>query len=318
MARLRAHLQAVRAGRPQIVFLEGDAGIGKSRLLRSIQRDAADSGFEVLPGRCLEDFDLPYLPFRSSVLPSLAAVARATPGLEPAGQLFDRVLEAPVGDVLQDGTAFTPEHSRLHHAVATVALTAARDRPILITVDDLHWADTLSVDMLVQLVFEASDAAIGGTVPLGLVVTHRPNPDGRLARDLDRMHREEICHRIAVGPLAEVDAAQIVRDLGLARASRQLVGAILRVSGGTPSCSRAPYPSCSEAGSAKRAASSCRSGRSTTSRCRPSSRRPSRSASRRSIPTSASCSRSRPSSGTSSWWVISAPSPASPRPPCPP
>lgn len=216
------------------MFLEGDAGIGKSRLLRNLQRDAAESGFEVLPGRCLEHFDLPYLPFRSSFLPCLAAVARSTSGLEPSGDLLDRVLEAPDGDVLMDGTSFTPEHSRLLHAVATVAMAAARNRPLLVTVDDLHWADTLSLDLLVQLVFETGDAAISGPVPLCVVATHRPGPGGRLARDLDRMLREEICHRVEVGPLAEVDAAQLVRDLGLARASRQLVNAILRASGGNP------------------------------------------------------------------------------------
>lgn len=234
IARLRGHLAAARAGTPQVVFLEGDAGIGKSRLLRTVQHAAADAGVEVLTGRCLEHFDLPYLPFRSAILPSLAASARRVSDLKSSGQIVEHVLDAADGDALLERGASSSDQARLLHAAATITLAVARDQPMLITIDDLHWADPPSLDLLVQLVFEASDAAISGPVPLCIVATHRPTPNNRLGNDLARMLREEICHRVEVRPLDEIAATQLVYDLGLARASRQLVEAVLSASGGNP------------------------------------------------------------------------------------
>jgi class 3 adenylate cyclase len=234
VARLRGHLEAARNGTPQAVFIEGDAGVGKSRLLRATQREASTSGFEVLPCRCLEHFELPYQPFRSTLLPRLTAAARGHPDLVPFATLVDRAVDAPSGNVLLDGSGLTADHARVLHAIAAVALGWAREQPLLVTVDDLQWADGPSLDLLLQLVFETSDASIAGDVSLCIVGSYRAQPPERLRRDLARMLREEICHRVEVGPLDEVAATQLVRDLGLERASRQLVETVLRASGGNP------------------------------------------------------------------------------------
>ena len=110
----------------------------------------------------------------------------------------------------------------------------SQERPVLVTVDDLQWADGPSIDLLVQLVLEASDAAIAGAVPMLVVATHRHDLGQGLGRDLARLMREEICQRIEVGPLDELAVDQLIRELGLVRASRQLVEAVLRASGGNP------------------------------------------------------------------------------------
>lgn len=243
LARLQQHLLVGRGGVPQVVFLEGEAGIGKSRLLRSVQRLASDEGVDVLTGRCIEHFDLPYLPFRTALLPRLAEVATTEPDLAAFADVFERELEATDDAVrlLAEGAA-TSGHARFLHAAARATIALARRSPVLVTVDDLHWADGSSLDLFLQLVLEVSDAAISDAVPLLIVATHRPDPQDRLGRDLARLMREEICYRIELGPLDEAAAGQLLRALGLARASRQLVEAVQHASGGNPLLLKSAVP----------------------------------------------------------------------------
>jgi class 3 adenylate cyclase len=219
---------------PQVVFLEGEAGIGKSRLMRRMQRLAGDDGLEVIPGRCLEHFDLPYLPFRTALLPRLAAFARGEPDLAASAGLLDPALEA--SDYGRPDVEDTParERAQFLHAAARATVCLGRRAPVLVTVDDLHWADDSSIDLFVQIVLEVSDAALTDPVELVIVATLRSDVHGRLGRDLGRLMREEICHRVELRPFDEAETEEFVRASGLGHASRQLVGALQHASGGNP------------------------------------------------------------------------------------
>ena len=112
LARLRHCLEIARAGTPQVVFLAGEAGIGKSRLLRRVQQLATDAGMEVLPGRCIEHFDLPYLPFRTALLPRLAEAARTVPALARSAESIERALDAPDDEISRlSDESFTTERA---------------------------------------------------------------------------------------------------------------------------------------------------------------------------------------------------------------
>ena len=181
-------------------------------------------------------------------------------------------MDATDDDVLAEA-ASTTEHARFLHVAAQATIALARTQPVIVTVDDLHWADGPSMDLLVQVVLEASDASIHGDVPLLVLATHRPDPAGRLGRDLARLRREEISDRVELGPLDELATGQLLAALGLEHASHQLVEAVLRVSGGNPLLLKWAAAQLLKGGVRKRAASWFRRGRSRTSRFRPSSRR---------------------------------------------
>src|ERR1041385_927366 len=74
---------AVR-GEPSIAVVSGDAGIGKSHLVRRLAATAERRGIEVHSGRCQEHLDLPYLPLLGSFLPRLLGVAERDPSLRAA------------------------------------------------------------------------------------------------------------------------------------------------------------------------------------------------------------------------------------------
>ena len=69
LAWLYRQLDMAAEGQPRLVFVSGEAGVGKSRLARELARRAQQGGFTVVHGRCREDLQLPYLPFASSLLP---------------------------------------------------------------------------------------------------------------------------------------------------------------------------------------------------------------------------------------------------------
>src|SRR5688572_22185578 len=91
LAWLEQRLDDALAGRPQLVLLSGDAGVGKSRLLREVQHAAAARGADVCACRCRQSLDLPYLPFASSLLPRLERVTQGDPSVESYAAVIGRL-----------------------------------------------------------------------------------------------------------------------------------------------------------------------------------------------------------------------------------
>ena len=89
---LEERLEDARSGQPQLILLSGEPGIGKSRLVREVQRTASSLGMEVCAGRCREHLDLPYLPFAASLLPRLQLLAREDPSLARHAPVIERLL----------------------------------------------------------------------------------------------------------------------------------------------------------------------------------------------------------------------------------
>ena len=165
-----------RAGRgtPEAVLLSGDAGVGKSALVRHVAELAARRGALVAVGHCVDlgEIGLPYLPFTE-------AVARVR---ELAPQVVEQVLaERPALGLLlpgAPGAAGLAEGDRLQVFDALARLLAAAgtpERPLLLVVEDAHWADASSRDVLRFLVSRLL------AEPVLLVVTYRTD-------DLHRRH----------------------------------------------------------------------------------------------------------------------------------
>jgi len=155
LAELEAALDQLAAGDPWCVQIVGEPGIGKSRLLAELCRRGEDRGYLVLNGRAAEfERDIPF----GLIVDALNDYFGS---LEPA------VLRALDEDVPRELAAIFPalprdpditvsrgegaERYRLHYAVRSVLERLAQRQPLLLALDDVHWADAASVEMLAHL-----------------------------------------------------------------------------------------------------------------------------------------------------------------------
>ena len=146
LQQLEDALAAASSGRPSLAFVAGDSGVGKTRLVGELLRRAEASGAEVLSGDAVElgEGELPYAALVSALRglsrdghPALdalhprdrAELARLLPGLAGA---------APASDA---ASSDTPAQGRLFEAVLGLLDRLGEDAPVVLALEDLHWAD---------------------------------------------------------------------------------------------------------------------------------------------------------------------------------
>ncbi|WP_328372721.1 AAA family ATPase [Streptomyces sp. NBC_00445] len=210
LARLSGVLERARGGEARAVLVAGDAGVGKTRVLDEISGRAAAAGMTVLTGHCVDlgDVGLPYLPF-SEVLGVLAADERFA-GVVGAHPAVERLL----GGGSDDGGRV-----RLFEGVAGLLADLADVAPLLLVLEDLHWADQSSRDLLRFLLSRGIlQRAAGGAPTHRLAVLasyraddlHRRHPLRPLLAELVRLPAVE---RLELRPMADPDVARLVRGL---------------------------------------------------------------------------------------------------------
>ena len=179
----------VRAGKGHAVSIVGEPGLGKSRLLHECsQHVAALTGMAVLEGQCVSyGSNIPYLP--------LADLIRDVPS--ESGTWLLRMIGGI--DTSSELEGLSPEavKARTFDALRTLFFKAAKQTPLLIAVEDIHWIDRTSEEFLATLVERLAGA------PIMIVTTCRP---GYRVPWLDRSYFEQITLR----PLTTADSAQLV------------------------------------------------------------------------------------------------------------
>ena len=212
MTRLTATLEAALGGSLRGRLLVGEPGIGKTRVCTELASIARKRGARVWTGRC-PPVDQPIAlwpwlqiarhgtsPREVDALRSLSSAQRDALGALMPDLVGGRVPATLVG------------HARLalHDAVASWLRASAAQGPLMIVLDDLHWADAPSLELLEHVLVELGDA------PLLIVGTYR---DAELEKGhphatlLDRIDRAACWKRIAVSSLAAEHIAQYLRDL---------------------------------------------------------------------------------------------------------
>jgi DNA-binding CsgD family transcriptional regulator len=174
LGELERAVDGTRAGSGVTVLVAGEAGIGKSRLASELAGRARTAGFEILLGRAIDlvGAELPYQPFLEA--------------LRPLGE--PRQVDGPRAG------------SQLHVFENTLALLTNRAAaaPVLLVLEDLHWADTSTLDLTVFLAHNLDSRAVL------LLATYRadePSSAERMRRLADRVRRSESAVLLDLGPL---------------------------------------------------------------------------------------------------------------------
>ncbi|RIK43252.1 MAG: hypothetical protein DCC58_09845 [Chloroflexi bacterium] len=209
---LSAHLAVALTGRGALVLLSGEAGIGKSALVRELAAAAEASGCRYLTGACYDGGATPYGPW---IELSASVAGAGLPDWDPA--LLSHAASS----------------DQVMTALRTFLLHLTEQAPLLLVLEDIHWADPESLQFL--RIFARSLERL----PIVLVATYRddePRGGGTLGHLVPHLVREAPAHRISLAPLTS-DAVQalVVRYYDLPEADlTRLVSYVAGRSQGLP------------------------------------------------------------------------------------
>jgi len=146
---LETQLRSSAAGAGRTALLSGEAGIGKSRLLRELLERAQARGMQTLAGRCFEqDRGLPYGPV-IDLLRRIGADHDAGPGLEGTPlELLNLLPERAPKRLTGDPEG---EKRKIFAAMSRWLRDRAGGQPLILAVEDLHWCDDISLELLLHL-----------------------------------------------------------------------------------------------------------------------------------------------------------------------
>ena len=224
LAALRGAWRRASAGAATVVLVGGEAGSGKTRLLIEFGREVHGAGATVLAGRCIEDGAVAFAPFTEALRPYAAEAALPEWVVVELSRLLPELglqAEAPEGRP-QDA------RHRLFEAVAAAIGHAARAGPVLLVVEDLHWADAATVQMLAHVIRTV------GWAPLLVAGSLREEDSRGLHAFLGDLRRERRLERVDLTGLSEADVYRLAGEWLEEPPSRELVAAVRRRTGGNP------------------------------------------------------------------------------------
>jgi ATP/maltotriose-dependent transcriptional regulator MalT len=215
-------------GRPAAILLVGEPGIGKTRLLAELAARADVQGHVVLSGSASElERDLPFSVF-------VDALDEFVRGLDPNRfAVLEDDVRTELAHVFPSLTtlasdrqvALQHERYRSHRAVRSLLEQLASAQPLVLVLDDLHWADSASIELLGALLRRPPSEP----VLLALAMRPRQVPE-RLSAALERASRADLLTSIELGALSAEEARELLGDA----VDRADAGVLYEESGGNP------------------------------------------------------------------------------------
>ncbi|GAA2130977.1 hypothetical protein GCM10009727_23190 [Actinomadura napierensis] len=209
-----AAAQAVTDG-ARVALVTGEAGLGKSTLLEHLGRRLEREGWLVAAGRCLE---VDSAPPAWAWTEALRAVAATTSPGEFADDLAPLLTDT--GPVNADATA---GRFRLRQAIWKWLAEVAAERPVAVVLDDLHWADAATLELL--------GGGLGLRAPILVVAAYRADESGHLTEMLASLARAAPL-RLALPGLSDEAVAELVRTE--CEADEETIAGIAERTGGNP------------------------------------------------------------------------------------
>ncbi len=237
LVRLVAGLERAEAGRGGAVLVQGEPGIGKTRLVRELISRAADRGIPWAWGGSIEGGGTPaYWPWveviRSLVSqPNRVSLTPSGPGMAELAQVVPEI--QAIAGPLEAPPALDPETARLRlfEAMAGLLGEASVKQPLVVVLDDLQWADGASFQLLSYLAPRLKDSR------LLILGTYRPaeiGPGHPLRDCLATLSRHQVADRVELEGLSELEVADLIEAATGTSVAGQTVAAVRTRTEGNP------------------------------------------------------------------------------------
>ncbi len=238
MGELKACLEDALSGRGRLVTLVGEPGIGKTRTALELATYAGLRGAQVLWGRCYEGEGAPpYWPWVQAIRSYVRDVdpeqlrSDMGAGAPDIGQVVSEVRERLPG--LESPPQLEPEQARfrLFDSITTFLKSAGRRQPLVLVLDDLHWADHPSLLLLEFLARELGNSRllVIGTYRDVELSRHHP-----LSKSLGELTRERLFQRVLLRGLDQSDVGRFIELASGVTPPIGMVDAVHRQTEGNP------------------------------------------------------------------------------------
>ena len=230
--------KVVKKGEGRVVLVDGQAGVGKSRLTEEFLRWVVADGGTALRGRGYDAHaGAPYAPVVEAfqgILNAPGLGGTSPEWLAYAARLLPDLRQRFPGlvDVMSSGDS--TEAWRLFEGMAQLLTSACSERPVVIAIDDLHWLDEDSCNLLHFLIRRTEHAPVLWLGSLTLGDLEREAPASRLCRVV---RAKSHATTLVLSPLGEEDVWKLIRELGhvsTPTGGRRFAARIHRITGGNP------------------------------------------------------------------------------------
>jgi DNA-binding CsgD family transcriptional regulator len=236
LAALLSAVQDCCRGQPMVMLITGEPGVGKTRLMTEVgARATAELGAQVLTGSAIESGGMPaYFPIGRAIRGAVDQLVRSAPAISQSASIL-----AKAGLVSADFPGFRlpaslapdAERLRLYDAFTEICLHLAAERPLLLALDDLQWADTGTWEVIAY----ATRAAT--TSPVGIVVAGRDEifaPGRSSLPALGELNRNRLLFHLPLPRLTPATVRLLGQDLLGGPLADELAEALARRSEGNP------------------------------------------------------------------------------------
>ena len=212
LEQLHSLLNLAIEGKGNTVLISGEAGVGKTRLVNEFLNSAKKQAVTILTGWCLSNTAVPYFPFFEAF--------RRYFSTEPETKKLDiknLSMGPPQSEKLGNPQIITPQiwKDQTFTAVASTLISISKKHPVILFVDDLHWADSASCALLHYLanIINSEKILIIATFRVEQLAdgnNGRPHP---LLETLRLMRRQDLIKEITVLNLDEIGVSKLARNM---------------------------------------------------------------------------------------------------------
>lgn len=198
--KLKELLKKVKDQGSEIIFIEGEAGIGKTSLISKLMPYAREFGFEFLTGTCQSETSDPYLPFKEAFSEYLEKKKKEEE--EPTSMAF---IGKKDETEIEEKRLFDAKKEETFYETTKYVRQLAQETPLVIFLDDLQWVDKATLDILAYMDDKLEE------VPVFFIGAYRPedvDEDHHLVEMMHRLDRKRKYEKIELDPLSISDTRE--------------------------------------------------------------------------------------------------------------